>query len=136
MNFYLPEEEKPKVNGELQLNLYDLNKQIISQLPILQNETMDEAMDKIKQYIKDMENTFYMLLCRDFNYYTLFHIVDYITEPDAASEVIACAGELGQIKIVDTNDDGAMEIWVHPADSEPVVMYLFGYDGGVIECMA
>ena len=136
MNCYLPEEEKPKINGELQLNLYDLNKQIISQLPALKNEAIDEAIEKIKQYVKNMENTFYMLLCRDFNYYTLFHIVDYISEPDAASEIIACANDLGEVKIVEPNEDDAVEIWVHPVDSEPVVMYLFGYDGGVIECIA
>ena len=135
MNCHLPEEE-PKINGNLQINLYDMNKQIISQMPTLKNEAVDKAIGVIKQYIEETEQTFYMMLCRDLNYYTLFHIVDYLTEPAAADEVIACASELGAIKSVErAENEGAVEIWFQPIDSEPVAMYLFGYDGGVIECV-
>ena len=130
MNCHLPEDKK--VEGNLQMNLYDLNKQIISQMP---NETADKAIETIKQYMVEMENTFYMLLCRDINYYTLFYIVDYITEPAAADEVFACASDLGAVKSVERTEDGAaVEIWFQAEGEEPAAMYLFGYDGGVIEC--
>ena len=134
MNCHLPEEQR--VNGNLQMNLYDMNKQIISQMPVLEGEAVDKAITTIKNYMVTMGHAFYMLLCRDINYYTLFHIVDYISEPAAAYEAFACAGDLGAVKSVELTEDGtAVEIWFQAEGEEPMAMYLFGYDGGVIECV-
>lgn len=136
MKCHMPEEETPVVNGNMQMNLYDMNKQIISQMPSLNADGIEQATAVVSDYVADTKNTFYMLLCRDINYYTLFHMVDYITEPTVACEVLNCALDIGIIKSVETTGDGAIEIWVEPTGegSEPVAMYLFGYDGGVIEC--
>ena len=134
MKSHIPEEEMAVANGNLQMNLYDLNKQVISQLPGLNSEQLYHARVMISDYMKDCGHTFYMLLCRDVNYYTLFHLVDYIADPEAGAEVLECAACVGQIKSVEETGDGAVEIWVQPEDAEPVAMYLFGYDGGVVEC--
>ena len=133
MNCRIPKEEV-KANGNLQMNLYDLNKQIISQMPALDEEGVERALMTVMAYIKNTENKFYMLLCRDINYYTLFNISTNITEPYACEEVLACAKDLGAVKSVEVNDNNAIEIWVQGEDDEARVMYLFPYDGGVIEC--
>lgn len=133
MNCRIPKEEV-KANGNLQMNLYDLNKQIISQMPALDEEGVERALMTVMDYIKNTENKFYMLLCRDINYYTLFNISTNITEPYACEEVLACAKDLGAVKSVEVNDNNAIEIWVQGEDDEARVMYLFPYDGGVIEC--
>lgn len=130
-----------EVQGEagLKLSMYDINKQIIGQLPALKNEAIDEAMDIIKNFMLETANTFYMLLSRDINYYTIFHCVEQVTGydevPAAAAEVIACVQDWGTIKSVDFNENkDAVEIWFTKEDDETHVMYLFGYDGGVITC--
>ena len=134
MNCRLPEEEKVVANGNLQMNIYDLNKQIISQMATLSDEDLEDSKQLIRGYFQEHENEFYMLLCKDISYYTLFHIVDYITEPAAADEVIACIKEIGAVKSIDRTNDGAIEIWAHHGEAQPLAMYLFAYDMGVIEC--
>ena len=134
MNCRIPKEET-KASGNLQMNLYDLNKQIIAQMPALDEEGIEYSLMTIMAYIKNTKNQFYMLLCKDINYYTIFNISTAITEPYACEEVIACAREWGVIKSVEITDNNAVEIWVQDEDNEARVMYLFPYDAGVIECI-
>ena len=133
MNCHIPKEET-KASGNLQMNLYDLNKQIISQMPALDEDGIDLALMTVAAYIKNTENKYYMLLCKDVNYYTLFNISTTITEPYACEEVLACACDWGVLKSVEVNDNDAVEIWVQDEQGEAMVMYLFPYDMGVIEC--
>ena len=67
-------------------------------------------------------------------HYTLFQTSNLTTEPAAADEVIECAKEIGVLKSIDTNEANAIEIWVHPVEQDPMVMYLFPYDSGVVQC--
>lgn len=134
MNSHIPEEEKVVANGNLQMNIYELNKQLISQMAALSEEDLEDSKQLIRGYFQEHENEFYMLLCKDISYYTLFYIVDYITEPAAADEVIECIKDIGTVKSIDRTEDGAIEIWAQPGESDPLVMYLFPYDMGVIEC--
>ena len=134
MNSHIPEQEQ-KVQGNLQMNIYDLNKQLISQMANLTDEDLEDSKRLIRSYFQEYENEFYMLLCKDISYYTLFHIVDYITEPAAADEVIECIKDIGTVKSIDRTEDGAIEIWAQPGESDPLVMYLFPYDGGVVQCI-
>ena len=135
MNSHIPEEEKVVANGNLQMNIYDLNKQIISQMATLSDEDLEDSRQLIRDYFQEHENEFYMLLCKDISYYTLFHIVDYITEPAAADEVIECIKCIGAVKSIDlTEGESAIEVWAQEEGRDPMVMYLFPYDTGVIEC--
>ena len=126
------------ITGEsnLDMSMYDINKQIISQMPAMSDDDIAESKLIIMNYIREIENEFYMMLCRDMNYYTLFHIVDYLTEPSIDDEVVECIKGLGTIKSIEYVETGAIEIWFQQEDQEPVVMYFFGYDGGIIECIA
>jgi hypothetical protein len=116
------------------MNIYDLNKQLISQCPCLDKEQMCDAKDTINDYGKNTNNKYYMLLCKDISYYTLFNI-DFETSAleDFGSVVLDCATDIGAIKAVDQVEE-AIEIWVHPEGGEPLVMYLFAYDMGVVRC--
>lgn len=124
------------IEGDVGLNMtmYDINKQVISQLPSLDKEDIAAAKQTITEYFKDQRNSFYMLLCNDINYYTLFQVINDSSLPNAGSEAIECALEIGDIKVVDVNDDGAIEIWVKPEDTDAMLMYLFPYDRGVVQC--
>lgn len=119
----------------LGMTTYDLNKQLIGQMGVLDSEGLTTAIDILTAYAKTSDNIYHMLLCRDINYYTIFKIDILNEEAEGFGEVVLdCATDIGAIKSVENTEDGAIEIWVHPVDSEPVVMYLFPYDAGVVEC--
>ena len=125
------------VTGETNfgMTIYDLNKQIIAQMGVLEGIPREEAHLRITDMAAVSQNTYFMLLCRDINYYTLFKLdKDNSGLCNIASEVFECAEEIGAIKSAEGVESGAIEIWVHPVDGDPIAMYLFPYDAGVIEC--
>lgn len=122
--------EDIKVNGGINLSLYEMNKQVISQLPEIEDIAV---LTPIRKY-KNKDGKYFMLLCRDLNYYTLF-VIDLESDVRIEQEVLECLKELGRIKSVEEFEDkNLVEIWVQPEDSDPVVMYFFNYDRGVIPC--
>lgn len=136
MKCHLPEEEQTQVSGNIEMNLYDLNKQIISQLPDL---TLDEIIQKNEKvvipFLNQIDSEYYMLLCNELKYYTIFNVVDYLTEPAMTEELFACLHSFcDSLKSIELTEDGcAIEIWF-VKDEETYVMYLFDYSGGVIQC--
>ena len=116
-------------NNGLQVDLYSLNKQMVSQLPVFEN-----TKERLEEFKKDNVK-YYMLLCRELNYFTLFHIDETAPKEDVFVDVvIECANDIGVIKSAAETDDGAFEIWVTNTDGESFVMYLFDYDMGVVHC--
>ena len=91
-----------------------------------------EAIENIKTYAKDNDGKFFMLLCNELKYYTVF--VKDNGRYEMSNEVIECAAELGKLKSVSIDENGAVELWVQPDGDEPHVMYFFNYDKGVIVC--
>lgn len=118
----------------LNLNLYDLNKTAIMQL-----ETISDFSDSkkiIRDFLKPAEK-YYMLLCRDLNYYTLFYKNEDPTEEFLENVFVECLHDIGnEIKSISvTEDNSAIEIWFIPKESsEAVVAYFFNYDRGVVPC--
>lgn len=128
--------ERINPKGELNFSIYDLNKQLIAQMENIENneEALLEARKTIQTFGHDQNNIYYMLLCIDINYYTLFQTTQLNNDVNRfADEVIECVHDIGAIKSVE-EISGGIEIWVHPIDREPMVMYLFPYDQGVIQC--
>ena len=124
------------IKGEtnLGMTMYDLNKQIIAQMGVLEGMAREQAHLLITDTVATSGQTYFMLLCRDINYYSLFKLdKDNSGLCNVASEVFDCAEDIGALKSVESVE-GAIEIWVHPIDDEPLAMYLFPYDMGVIEC--
>lgn len=126
--------QKFKTDGKgLELNLYDLNKNIINQLNPL---TMDEINLKtglLEDYYNRTENTYHMLLCKDYNYYTIFAFSVKPEFSNFTEAIITIVTELGAVYSLDLNDEGAIEIWIKPLGEEsPYAFYLFPYDAGVV----
>lgn len=139
---------KADANSEIQMTAYDINKQVIGQLPSLTDEELEDKKSVIASFVNDTNNEYYMLLCREMNYFTLCHRVPDMNPSPADNVrqysewpnelitiedlVIECAKVLGEIKSID-QVDGAIEIWVtSPFDTS--AMYFFPYDGGVEAC--
>lgn len=117
---------------QLNLNLYDLNKTLVSSLPEPTEDEMKKLIKVINNYHEQKNETYYMLLCTDYNYYTILYS-DPTTKCDSLGvSVIDCLNNCGKIKTFDDNKNaGAIEIWVDIKD-DIYMFYLFGYDEGVV----
>ena len=65
---WIPLNNNAKLNAEgsgIEINLYDLNKNIMSQLKPLSDEKLKELKKLILTFDDTIDNTYYMLLCRE-----------------------------------------------------------------------
>ena len=120
--------------ANIQLSLFDLNKQIISQLSDYNENDITAAKQKIRE-LKNNNSSYFMLLSHDIRYYTLFSI-DENEKVSFEDEVIACLQDWGTIKDIDwTSSRDSIDCWVRKADDNEIIFFkLFSYDEGVIKC--
>lgn len=113
----------------IEMGLYDMNKQIIAQLPDLTDFTTAEQA--INALHVEHHNAYYMLYGKEISYFTIFKI----KEPQyLGQEVIDCLKYVGQIKSVDLYENkAAVEIWVYLEGEGSIVLYLFPYDMGIVQ---
>ena len=124
-----------KPEGNFQMQAYDINKQIVGQLEILDETTLTNKAKEIRDFAYSSNHKFFMLLCRDLNYYTVFYLDAKQADETIEDVVIECAQDIGEIKAIDfVENNVAIEIWVTNNDNETFVMYFFPYDNGVILC--
>lgn len=114
--------------GGINMGLYDMNKQIISQMPYMEN--FDKAMDDIWTLYETYHNKYFMLYGKEISYFTVFKII----EPQYLGEdVLDCCLNVGPVKAMDLTEAGdAVEIWVEVEDG-PTCLYLFPYDSGIVQ---
>jgi hypothetical protein len=121
-----------KMENQIELNLYDLNKSVINQLNPMTSDEIIDNLNLIEEYYHKSDNSFHMLLCKDYNYYTIFAPDDIITIEFTAT-VYDIIVNLGTIYSIENTEDGAIEIWIKPEGEEmPYAFYLFPYDAGVV----
>lgn len=117
----------------LNLNLYDLNKSIIGQLKPLEKTDLFSKVEIIRDLKHKSKNKHYMLLCKDYNYYTIFEEKENDEFFNLSDAVLTIAFELGDVYSIEKTGDGAIEIWIKPTgEEEPYAFYLFPYDAGVV----
>lgn len=121
-----------KINVEgsnISMGLYDMNKQIITQLPTLTTDDLLEKLPLVEELHNKYNNEYYMLYGKEISYFTLFKLKQVESFPH---EAIDCLQNIGPIKAIDlTEDKDAIEAWVM-ADDEATCLYLFPYDMGVV----
>lgn len=121
-------------NG-IEMNVYDLNKQVISQLPIPQDQILfEETLNKF--YSANIHSDNFMLLCKDISYYTIFQQTNnsqshFITFGEA---VLNCANDVGNVITVDYMENtNTVEIWVRTyIDQSDICMVLFDCDDFIV----
>lgn len=126
-----PVEAKMTSDG-LQLNLYELNKQVVSQLPDFDDEKIEEFKKVIAEW-KGNRKAF-LLVGKEIGYYTVFIHTD--TPEGRISEsiedlVIECLGNVAPIKSYEVMDENAIEIWLSIEDA--TVLYLINYEEGIVK---
>ena len=128
-------QKKDESKPVAQMTLYQFNQNIMSSQPALSGDGVRKGQLEFFDWIsKQPDNPkFYMLLCSELNYYTVFHINDKATKEDFWNELYDIAKELGTLKAMEI-DSGCFSIWVDwPQDNISHLFYLFPYDRGVVE---
>jgi len=125
--------------------LYDLNKQVISQLPEMPQEQIQEQLVKIQKWFVESNGKYFMLLCREKADYTLFNFngkdipdvfLEFIEKMSikAIKELEECIKNRGILMSINRAPVDAWEIWIKDFFNKEVHMYmLFECDPMVIE---
>lgn len=124
----------PKAEG-VNLSLYEVNKQVIAQMPTLSETDLEEARLTLSHYVNGLDHSddYYMLLCYDLRYFTMF-ARDQKYEENIVDAIMDCLSYVGEVKSIEESTDGqAIEIWV-VSEGEAYVMYFFDYGRGVVLC--
>ena len=122
-------------NKGITMNLYDLNKTVVNQLTPMTKEDLIDKYDFFTEFLQSTANNVYMLLCKEYSYYTLFAYEGDNPSLDTYEQsVIDLLDEIGVVYSIDlTEDKCAVEIWIKPDEEESALaFYLFPYDAGVV----
>ena len=121
-----------------EMSLYELNKQILEKTnskPLTSLE-LGAIQEKIDDWFNMEIDTYAMLLCNERKDFTVFHLYEN-QNPNptaiAASELIGCLTDRGEVLSIDETKDKAWEIWLKIGEKY-YCYYLFKYDDAVIEC--
>lgn len=117
-----------------QMTLFEINQQIISQLPIRTHEELKEDLNTICDFDEEQKSDYYMLLCKEISYFTIFEKNNNNNNEfnNLGSAVIACILEgLGDIVSIDKLDT-EVEIWVKTFEGDTVCLHLFNYAQGIV----
>ena len=122
-----------KANGDITMSLYEMNRQLINQLPDYNEEAWNGAKEIFNEYLSKHVNAYYMLYGRELNYFTVFHKNGDGEFDNLFDALKACLDSVGSIRSFDFDGEAAIEIWVKPEVASTVTcMYLFPYDDGVV----
>lgn len=113
--------------------MYEIVKQMVAKEKPMDaikfNKTINEVANKM------LDHTYWMLLCRERNDYTVFYTPTKYGKV-ITKELIPTLRNRGQVLIIEEQPDGAFEIWIRdPKTKENFAYYLFNYEQGVVECV-
>lgn len=122
----------------LELNLYELNRNIIEQLPDYEDSQWEGAEKVFGDWLMEQSSTYYMLYGREINYFTIFKKgnigeSDFATFWDGLKECLTALGVVRSINVNKLEDGSAssIEIWIK-YNGVVTCMYLFNYDEGIV----
>lgn len=129
-----------KISDDLNTGMteYELNKDVVAQLPsLITPEQLAPARKVLEEYFSRPRNTdidYYMLLCNDIRYYTVFRRGLNFMAEHIEDLVIECLQDVGVIQQINfTEDEENVECWIKNENGVFMFM-LFNYNWGIIEC--
>ena len=123
------------------MTLYELNQAGYAAMPKMAKSKVEASKRDIEFWLADVStnyeggNIYFILLNNDLHYYTLFNWREDQggTIYDLATEIFSIIKDLGTLKSIELNDNGAWEFWITSPDATTNAYYLFDYTRGVIE---
>lgn len=132
---YKEVDQKMISEGGLKMNLYEINKSIISQMDPLDEAKINDLKDMINSIL---DKNYYLLYGEEISYFTLFErkpqiIQDSEEDTSLGNMLIECLKAFDKVYNYELLDNGAIEIWVHNKNNNlATVLYLFDYTDGVV----
>lgn len=125
--------DEVKGNGEVTMSLYEMNRQLINQLPDYNDEAWNGAKEILNEYLEKHPSSYYMMYGRELSYFTVFHKKEEAEFNGLFDAIKACLASVGSVHSFDFDGEAAIEIWVKPdTTSDVTCLYLFPYDDGVV----
>jgi hypothetical protein len=121
------EYEPPKV----EMSLYDMNAQLISQLPTLTEEQINDKIKVINDFASNINSNYYMLLCKEMSYYTVFVNKKYDGEFETVGHALVTCLDWCEVKSIDALEN-EIEIWIVYKETA-YCMHFFDYQSGIVE---
>lgn len=119
-------------DSTLEVNMYEFNKANMAQVKPLDIIWFNQKCITTAKEIAAVGTSYWMLLCREQNDYTIFHY--YNSVDDLADAINECLRNRGDVIDFVKRDDGNYEIWIRDRETkENFVYYLFNYNEAVIE---
>lgn len=125
---------KTQFDGNLSMSLYELNQNIISQLPPYGAEKLEALKMNITNWDtkKNTSVKYYMLLNNEKHYYTVLHYNSAHGDfANLGDSVVYLLQEIGYAIVEEDQKNDHYEIWVKK-DNETLCYLLFPYDQGVV----
>ena len=122
-------------NGQPRISLYELNRNMIFQLGVMTEEKMVTAKTLLQEWTAKTEfNSYYMFLCREQSYYTVFDCSkSHASASNFISEFFGLLEDFAQIFDISEDNNGAIAVWANWDEGMlPDCYYLFPYSKGVI----
>lgn len=113
--------------GQIEMSLYEMNQNFMATQPPLSAEEASSLVDSIiKEYtINHLTSKYFMLLCKDINYYTIFVNSSY-EEEKFTDIILDCLKNVGQILSIELNkENNTPEIWVRTPEGKTMCMFYF-----------
>lgn len=136
------EDKIPQKTSEVSLgDLYDINKQLMSQEPVITKAELQLAKEHLRNWLThNFQQKYFMLLCHELRDYTLFNLdktnswkmASPTTIMNAADDIIECMTNRGELLVMDEQENGAWELWIRNPEGN-FVYYLFPYGEAVLE---
>ncbi len=114
------------------MTLYDINKIQYSKLPKMLKSEKARAIETLCNFILNSHNDYYALLNHDNTRYFTVFVWDSASAQAFAEEVFATAESIGEVKAVETNNEGFIEIWIKQKGHKCNMYGFLKYDEGVI----
>lgn len=116
--------EKKEINAGI--SLYELNKQVMAQLPPQDMEHLKKQLTSVATWFSTFkpEIRWFILLCREKADYTVFHInsSDFYQALKELKLTINYRGELMAVNFI--HGENAFEIWIRDINTQEVSMYM------------
>ena len=122
--------ENPPTREQLNMTLYDMNKQLAKQMPLYDEAHLKDMAESLRSWKRDDVNL-YMLYGKEISYFTLFQ-KQILAKDNFVQAVFKCIDDLGGvIYSFEVVDEDTVEIWIE-YEGDATCMYLFNYDKGVV----
>ena len=114
------------------ISLYDFNKTNMAQIKPYDLIVLNKMCTQVAEDVWQSASSYWMLLCRERNDYTIFHIRNNKEELQKA--ILECLNNRGYVLDITKQPDNNYEIWIRDFDTnDNVVYYLFDYNNAIIE---